>query len=373
MIDEWLHILQRDYRLYNIDTRHQCLAGQNRATIIRIFPGVSHFYGCVVCGQFHLCHLTERCGCVIHTDTISQRLTCLYSGLLLKESVAYDQMKESTPVDSTLASSSKSYATFGAKKLLYTNINAPKIEEPDEISEHSEQYHTDSQSASDDEEAEQADETSLSEEDDMMKIEIISMDGKFNNHAYWNEYYKFLYSSNNNNKADAPMTELSKKSVVKIERDKVVDRLRLLIDHLLRQHVKKLQSSIFESLKDELLEYYVHVTTRIIMLANERMKQPKLNEMCDAIFLELLRDSYSREDQCGYRIEIWHRDVWLRELYENGVMGRLFGEKKRGKKKETSQVKPLNLNKTNTKTMASLILQSLSFYHANWLRQFINS
>lgn len=367
MIDEWLHILQRDYRLYNIDTQHQCLAGKNRASIIRIFPGVSNFYGCVVCGQFHLCHLTERCGCVVYTDTISQRLTCLYSGLLLKESVAY-QMKEcDSVIDSTLPSSAKSHATFGAKKLLYTNMNAPKIEEPDEVSEHSEKYHTDSQSSDDDAVVDELKEAE--QEDEMMKIDAIPMQGKFNNRAYWNEYYQFLYSFKvavipppPPPPPPAPITEVSRNLGVE---EKVADRVRLLIDMLLRQH-KKLQSSLFEQVKKELIAYYVPVTYRFVLLVYERLKQPKLNDLCDAILLELLRDSYSREDQCGYRIEIWHRDVWLKELYDTGLMSQLFGDKKRKKK-------PFNLNKTNIKTMASLVLQSLSLYHANWLRQFINS
>jgi hypothetical protein len=367
MIHEWLHILQRDYRVFNIDTRHQCLANNNRSTIVRILPGVSHFYGCFICGQFHLCRLTERCGCVIHTDAVSQRLTCLYSGLLMKESVAYDDKTVNQSNETTIASSVKSYATFGEKKLLYTNIQAPKIEEIEE-SEHSEQYHSDSKSESDVEEEEEQEQ----EEEELMKIDQVETKRQFNNRAYWDEYYKYLHTIKTIT-TTTTTTTINKKSGIKIEEDNVADRIRLLIDNLLRHHSRKLEASIFESLKSELIAYYTPLIYRILLLVCEQLQYSKLNDMCDAILLELLRDTYSREDQCGYRIEVWYRDAWLKELYDSGVMSQLFVEKKRRKKNDPTKIKPLNLNKNNIKTLAGGILQCLTDYHAHWLRRFINT
>ena len=118
--------MQREKKLYNVDNRHQCLRDRGGAAIVRFFQYAPHFYGCTLCGQYHICHLCEKT-CVVVTDAVSQRLTCQYSGQLLHQSEAlvpnvYDEGNDDAP----LASTTQSHGLVGGDGMCYTNMGRNK-------------------------------------------------------------------------------------------------------------------------------------------------------------------------------------------------------------------------------------------------------
>jgi len=78
VIQRWLALLQRERRLYNVDNHHQCL-NVEPPCIVRPFAWAPNFYGCPLCGQYHLCYLQHR-ECAGVVDPLSNTLTCQYSG-----------------------------------------------------------------------------------------------------------------------------------------------------------------------------------------------------------------------------------------------------------------------------------------------------
>lgn len=135
LIRRWLLWMQTDRKLYNVNNRHQCLREPLRHLyIVQPFPQYApHFYGCTVCGQYHLCHLHEL-SCVVVSDSVSQRMTCLYSGQLLRQSEAlvpniYDDAHDDAPLYSGAAAAttvSRGIFSGSGNKSCYTNMAGPR-------------------------------------------------------------------------------------------------------------------------------------------------------------------------------------------------------------------------------------------------------
>jgi hypothetical protein len=127
--------MQTERRLYNVNNRHQCLREPLRHLyIVQPFPQYApHFYGCTICGQYHLCHLHEL-SCVVVSDPVSQRMTCLYSGQLLRQSEAlvpniYDDAHDDAPLyagAATTVSRGIYSGGGGSGKACYTNMAGPR-------------------------------------------------------------------------------------------------------------------------------------------------------------------------------------------------------------------------------------------------------
>jgi hypothetical protein len=117
LVRYWLLSMQRTHGLYNVNNKHQCLR-DSRRPIVRPFQYAPNFYGCTICGQYHICHLREQ-SCVVVQDSVAQRMTCQYSGQLLHQSEAlvqklYDDASDSAP----LVASANSTNTLSKRKIV---------------------------------------------------------------------------------------------------------------------------------------------------------------------------------------------------------------------------------------------------------------
>jgi hypothetical protein len=89
----WIQLLEKKYQIYNVANRHDChrvhetlLANRqcedDIGCIIQPFPSFSHFYGCMICGKYHLCQ-QRRESCHIASDKHDKQKVCRYSGKVL--------------------------------------------------------------------------------------------------------------------------------------------------------------------------------------------------------------------------------------------------------------------------------------------------
>lgn len=79
LIFRWFQLIQERYLIFNVKNYHDCLGGQQ---IIKPFSSVDNFYGCIVCGKYHLCRL-NRTTCPCFIDPHDKHKACAYSGKLL--------------------------------------------------------------------------------------------------------------------------------------------------------------------------------------------------------------------------------------------------------------------------------------------------
>ena len=94
-IFRWLQLLQQHYQIFNVDNYHDCIRAereekeyatlyrcQPRTVIVKPFQSIDNFYGCVICGKYHICQLSrETCPLII--DDHDKQKACSYSGKLL--------------------------------------------------------------------------------------------------------------------------------------------------------------------------------------------------------------------------------------------------------------------------------------------------
>lgn len=72
---------------FTVNTRHQCMLRQP-CEVVRPFVCAPHFYGCLQCGQEHLCYRDSRRCISLVSKSDGATLTCQYSGQVLDERAA---------------------------------------------------------------------------------------------------------------------------------------------------------------------------------------------------------------------------------------------------------------------------------------------
>lgn len=95
LIFRWLQLLEQRCLLYNVVNKHNCLREDReekerarhyhvppKPIVVQPFHSVTNFYGCLVCGKYHICHL-KRESCILLVDSLDKRTSCGYSGKLL--------------------------------------------------------------------------------------------------------------------------------------------------------------------------------------------------------------------------------------------------------------------------------------------------
>ena len=97
LIFRWLQLMERHCNLYNVDNKHDCIRADREEKerahrennqpplspiIVQPFHSVENFYGCLVCGKYHICRL-RRETCQLVVDKVDKQKVCAYSGQLL--------------------------------------------------------------------------------------------------------------------------------------------------------------------------------------------------------------------------------------------------------------------------------------------------
>ena len=423
LIRRWLALLQKHYRLYNIDYSHQCLTGISQS-IVRAFRGIDNFFGCVQCGQYHICQQSPN-SCYVVNDHQQQRLFCLFSGQLLENCENFETRPVSMQKDNSIPlqedekhyNTGTSFRTFGEQSSLYTNIKGgghKRRKEGGEAEEaewqhiskkqHREESVDKTKQKTDrvDEEAEElaAEEEEESEEEDdwcnysfMGSEENNFLSRRTNddyNYQYWSNYYSFLYEKRifpkttesrimrapsrpkqaafNYHIMGANGTEIEKECNTLLE--------RLL---LLSENNSEKKEQIFLLLCDYFVplikNFYllIHNSPVIRGVALEKRltkagKEPLVmtaKQVTEAVILHLLTESYQAEDTSKNKIQLWVRNPWVVYLNEKGHIAQYY-------------TKYLNKNgNTIERAMHTKndIKECLSFYfiHCYWLQKFIHT
>ena len=100
--------------------------------------------------------------------------------------------------------------------------------------------------------------------------------------------------------------------------------------------------------------------------------------LCAVLLLNLFLKSRDGYDACGYRFVLWGKNLWLSQLHEEGIMGKMF-IKKKGKKRVKAKKTATTTNHDQyydidkLSAMASEVKECLDFYSGYdlWLKQFI--
>jgi len=143
LIFRWFQLLERHHAVYNVLNKHDCLrahrAEKERAreedrpsqpVVIQPFSSVENFYGCLVCGKYHMCRL-RRETCPLLIDKLDKRKSCAYSGQLLhiqdnlEVANTLDERcaeKEATPMSAPRYKKSSSSSSFRGKKVQKKHI-----------------------------------------------------------------------------------------------------------------------------------------------------------------------------------------------------------------------------------------------------------
>jgi hypothetical protein len=82
LVAHWRSVWQAQHDTFVVDTRHQCML-QQPSQIVRPFVCAPHFYGCLTCGQEHLCYRDARRCLAFVCERDGATLTCQYSGQVL--------------------------------------------------------------------------------------------------------------------------------------------------------------------------------------------------------------------------------------------------------------------------------------------------
>lgn len=430
LISRWLSLLQKYYRLYNIDYSHQCLSQYNArsSSIIRVFQGIDYFFGCIQCGQYHICRRSLT-GCYVTSNYQQQRLFCLYSGQLIEDCENYEKQPVSLNKDNnrSLEHSDKDYNTGvslyinGEQSKPYTNMKTT----------HTRQYPLRGEKV---EEAEWSHPTMVVEKKEKRKKPDSNMidrleeelEGEFlkedfggeidgnlivngtdedyfhqkkrlkrdQNYQYWNQYYSFLWEKRvfpsiaETSPPPPPIppspTILKKKffdyNINQKEPDggkEIENQCHILIERLLLLASPKSENK--EEIFLLLLDYFtplvknlyllVHNSSLIEGVALDRRNAKSIvmnpKQITEVVLLHLLTEPCDAEDICQHFIRLWVGNPWLTHLMRSGIIKKYYS---------------LYLNKNgNTIKRATNLKNDLKeclsvyFIHTYWLKDFIHS
>lgn len=434
LVRRWFHLLQKYYSLYNVDYSHQCLAGMSiaesaeKSSIVRAFQGIDHFFGCVQCGQYHICRKSPNT-CFVVSERQQQRLFCLYSGFLLEQdnyetqpfSLENDNFLEIQPEEHR-SSTGTSFLIFGKQDQIYTNMKKcgerkrrekrPKADEVEWSHHHLDKRPRREEASlpTTQKESDSSSETvELSVEED--PEEEIPYSGEGNHHhyhpqnnrlkkdynyQYWSDYYAFLcdkilpnpHPNPNHEKTQKPkpyQQKLKKKTQfnyhlgsneaeIEKECNDIIRRLLILSPS---------SSTMNEQIFLLLLEYFVPLVKNFYLLIhnsplisgvaldrrNNKAGKKRLvmtpKQVSEAVLLHSLVEAYYVEDICQNRIQLWLRNPWLVFLNESGIIVEYYRK---------------YLNKNGNTFERALVTKNdikecLSFYftHCHWLHLFIHT
>jgi hypothetical protein len=407
-----------------VDNRHQCLHEPDRSNIIRMFGGMPNFFGCLICGQYHICHADYK-ECVIITDPLQQRLSCHYSGLIVNGEVEFVSNQgggcgDDVPLDEESVNTKKSFGVYMNKKTDYTNIHIhmPKKVRPlvnaatttptpivpiqqtnTKDMRHKESVESDS---SDDDHPHllEVEEEVVEGMDDMIDSVSYFNDKKrtvHSNHDYWNDYYSFLSREDvtgvgggtTNPTPTQPQPIIEEKEcaphfitnllTAEMEQEIIV-AVSLVIERLISLQLSKGGNEVSAAtattkyILPQLTQYFLHMVRNIVLLVynapNTTMTHTP-TQLAEATMLGLFIESRDGYDSLGYRFCLWSKNPWLSQLHHDGTMGQLFLEKKRKTKKRKKGQPPYDKDKVTMVVTDIKYCLGLYAEYDLWLKQFI--
>ena len=459
LIYEWLALLRRHYRIFNVDNSHRChalatheqrlltpeeeeLRARKRArqgletgpapgdNIVQPFVWAPQFYGCTVCGRYHICRRDER-ECEVVWNESDQQLTCLHSHQLLRQATSYvvgnfegevqfehehDRQDDDRKRRKREPSSERSRYVFKPPNALYTNSRARQPHSESEVLENLERVE-----ARDDAQREQrrrqklelaeahetgVDEAAVVETMVVEQSNTARLKNMHDNYAYWNAYFGFLLDSPPECREPSVTTgDESLETVVTNEvqwpdpaslwRPHVIQPQRTItlsaearttVEHTAYEVVCRLmkaqhrslgrkQPTTIDALNRRIVESLLPVLENIIALCQHQHQQASaivsemtLRNWCIALLLFNLCEPFFDINSHGHRIEVWHRQAWLAALQESGVTESLFAPRRRkNQRTKTKQLAHTHYDQTQIKAAQSQIERLLSGYRGHGL------
>lgn len=449
LIFEWLALIRRQYRLYNVDNTHQCHSTATHAlnlqtpeeeelyvrkrarlmpgvqpmvshkTIIQPFEWAPHFYGCIVCGRYHICHRNER-ECEVILNPVDQQLTCRHSHQVLREATSYEVgnyegevqfEQESHQVDREIrmGNGGRTRREFRAAPRLYTNtrMKQPLCElealeqlEKREVREEERRdvYRAKEKSGNyhyvqEEMEAEEVDNDNEMQVEENHQLKVRNW---HDNRLYWNHYFEFLLEG----PVLTPTTITVSKVVIPIKIQPlelapchtltldseslqvISDTIEEVVTRLMKaQHraLKRVQPLHIDALNRQIGASLLQPVQRILTLSRHTVPPggSSVRNACIALLLLGLTESFYGADSYRQRIEIWHRHPWLATLRTDGVTDQLFAPQRRKNHKPMDSVKKKQRYDAGLIKQAwSQTEQSLALYrhsHSLWMRRFVQS
>lgn len=423
LISQWLCLLQKHYRLYNIDYSHQCLFQYNNRSksVIRVFQGIDYFFGCIQCGQYHICRRSLT-GCYVTSNHQQQRLFCLYSGQLIEDCENYEKQPVSFHKDNTrpLESSDRDYNTGislyinGEPSQPYTNMKTSSKfsnKQPREETEWSHPAPAPQGEKKEKRKKPDGEEGDLLREDfhhdDEENDDFLSVNGcdedyyhqkkrlkRDQNYQYWNQYYSFLWEKRIFASPPPPSIPIpvpqAQATILKKkffdyninQKDpeggkEIENQCHILIERLLLLTSPKSENK--EELFLLLLDYFtplvknlyllVHNSSLIEGVAKDRRNAKTIvmnpKQITEVVLLHLLTEPCDAEDLCHYKIRLWVGNPWLTHLMRTGIVKEYY-------------TRYLNKNGNTIKRATNLkndLRECLSVYfiHTYWLKDFIHT
>lgn len=236
LIFEWLALLRREYRIYNVDNRHQChvtathtlrlstseeeeLLQRKRArqqqqqpqpkpasNIVQPFVWAPQFYGCIECGRYHICKRDEReCEMVEYED----QLTCLHSHQVIRQAYGLANYGQEQQLRDEGRDAEEEPRLAGSTRRVVrasrgTQYSNSRMHQPLCVLEALEELEKKEGREEERQEARRLCEKGLIGQDDDHEQEVESMQVEQSNEArlknwhdnrlYWNEFFGFLFT-----------------------------------------------------------------------------------------------------------------------------------------------------------------------------------
>ncbi len=399
-------------------------AGTTHSNIVQPFVWAPQFYGCVVCGRYHICRRDERECEVVQCET---ELTCLHSRQVLRQVYALASFDDEQQFDrehcdgdaEPRLASGRTRRVFRAATGLYSNsrmqqplceleaLEALEKREARDEERRETQRQRDKQSrvycqaGGGDDEAEEGVVV------EMMQVEQSNearLKNWHDNRAYWNEYFGFLLETpapppSNNNSNDGthersappalvvfpdpaslmrPLELQARQFGLGTETGALVDdTVYEIVGRLMKAQHRALgrkQPPQTDALNRQIVAALLRPIQQIVALCLHASPQMGVRNACIALLLIGLAESHYDTDSYRQRIEVWHRQPWLAHLRESGVTETLFAPPRRRNHRPVESVKKkLRYDQTQIKAAWGQVERALAHYsgHGLWLRSIV--
>jgi hypothetical protein len=370
LVYRWLTLRQRELGLYTVNTQHRCWEFKQ---ICQPFVWAPYFYGCLLCGQYHLCRL-QNCPAIERDDL----LTCRFSGRQQREASATGINYEDQPRAGENGSLRKSRQKYGEKPRPFSSSSAPDTRSKTEVKEQAcskneavEQWERDIREGN--KVCDTVWETKTKPVEEEQEAAAVAVEAGYEHvvqhedWSYWTAYYSFLGIGNvtNNFSPVKTITTRDEEEYDLVTKREVVEELtRILVGSLLKIQLEK------EGKKLEPWEKNYFITRRVFALAPLLHKiialgrcgtNTSAESLGQAALLVLLtKPFYGKDDSFSHQLPLWRGDQWLGYLAREDVIKTFVDQLAERTSQQMLSTVPV---------LTSILLS----HNTLWLRDFLHS